>query len=49
MRDIIEGTAMALLLIVALLAAYLILVFLLAGANLEVFVEILKSLDGPLF
>jgi hypothetical protein len=48
-RDILEGAAMAILLLVALLVAYLILVFALAGANLEVFIQILKSLDGPLF
>lgn len=40
---------MAILLLVALLVAYLILVFALAGANLEVFIQTLESLDGPLF
>ena len=49
MRDILEGAAMAILLLVALLVAYLIIVFFLAGANLEVFIQILGSLDGPLF
>ena len=49
MRDILEGAAMAILLLVALLVTYLILVFALAGANLEVFIQILESLDGPLF
>ena len=49
MRDILEGAAMAILLLGALLVAYLLVVFLIAGLNLEAFVEILKSLDGPLF
>lgn len=44
MRDIIEGAAMALLLIVALFAAYLLVVFLIAGADFETFRQILKSL-----
>jgi hypothetical protein len=48
-RDILEGAAMAILLLVALLGAYLLVVFFLAGANLGEFIEILKSLDGPLF
>ena len=49
MRDILEGAAMAILLLVALLGAYLLVVFFLARADFEAFVEILKSLDGPLF
>jgi hypothetical protein len=44
MRDILEGAAMALLLLVALLVAYLLVVFLIAGANLEEFRRILESL-----
>jgi hypothetical protein len=48
-RDILEGAAMAILLLLALCVAYLLVVFFLAGANLEEFIEILKSLDGPLF
>jgi hypothetical protein len=48
-RDILEGAVMAIVLLVALLIAYFLLVFALAGADFEAFVEILKSLDGPLF
>jgi hypothetical protein len=48
-RDILEGAAMALLFIAVLSAAYLFAVFLIARTDFEVFVEILKSLDGPLF
>jgi hypothetical protein len=48
-RDVLEGAAMAILLLVALLVAYLLAVFLIARADLEVFIQILKSLDGPLF
>jgi hypothetical protein len=48
-RDVLEGATMAILLLVALLVAYLLVVFFLARANLEVFMQILKSLDGPLF
>jgi len=48
-RDILEGAAMAILLLLALCVAYLLVVFFLAGANLAEFIEILKSLDGPLF
>ena len=44
MRDILEGTVMAVLLLVALLVAYLLVVFVIAGANLEEFRRILESL-----
>jgi hypothetical protein len=44
MRDVLEGVAMALLLLVALLAAYLLVVFLIAGADFEEFRRILESL-----
>jgi hypothetical protein len=44
MRDILEGVAMAVIFLVVLLVAYLLVVFLLAGANFEEFIRILKSL-----
>jgi len=45
MRDALEGTVMALLLLVALFVAYLLVVFLIiAGANFDEFIRILKSL-----
>jgi hypothetical protein len=44
MKDVLEGVVMALLLIAALSAAYLLAVFLIAGANVETFIRILESL-----
>ena len=44
MRDVLEGIGMALLFIAVLCAAYLLAVFIIAGANFEAFVQIIESL-----
>ena len=44
MRDIFEGALAAVLLLAALLGAWLLAVFLIAGANPETFLRILESL-----
>jgi hypothetical protein len=44
MRDILEGAAMAALVIAVLAAAYLLIAFLLAGADAEKFRWIMESL-----
>ena len=43
-KDILEGAGMAVLLLAALFAAYLLAVFLIAGADFEEFRRILESL-----